>query len=217
MNEKTHTLRKKGALICSGAIALLTAAGCCVMLTGTNEGILSVYGLHNLKFFTVVSNLFLGLVSLTHVILAVSGYLEKHGKAQRWTERLIYIGTTAVSLTFVVVVCFFAPSLGLAPLLRDANLYYHLIIPVLAILAFCLFHRDRHIPLWETSLALIPSVLYGVYYTSVLLAKGVHFPDTDWYGFAAGGAAGSAATALGIFLVTWLLALALRTLSGGGR
>lgn len=203
------------SLLASALIAALTAVGTCVMLTNTNEGILVAYGFQNLKFFTVDSNLFVGLVHLAALLLAAAGLSEKNARIRLWIERLLYIATVAVSLTFTVVVCFFGPSIGYAPLFQDANLYFHLIIPVLSIVAFCVFHRKRTIPLWETAAALIPSVLYGLYYTAVLLARGVHFPDTDWYGFSGGGVAGSAITASGVFLTTWLLALLLRLASGG--
>lgn len=201
-------------LISSGLIVLLTALGSYVMLTNTNEGILTVYGISNLKFFTVDSNLLLGLTHLAYLILAVTGVLDNDDRVRLWMERLVYIATVAVSLTFTVVVFFFAPSLGLSPLLQDANLYFHLIIPVLAIVICCALHRGRVIPMKETAMALIPPVLYGVYYTLILLTRGVHFPETDWYGFANGGIVGSALTACGIFLVTWALALLLRLAAG---
>lgn len=201
--------------LASALIVALTAVGTYVMLTNTNEGILVAYGAQNLKYFTVDSNLLLGLVHLAVLILASSGMTGRSAPLRLWMERLLYIATVAVALTFTVVVCFFGPSIGYAPLFQDANLYFHLIVPVLAVVAFCAFHRNRPIPLWETAAALIPSVLYGLYYTTVLLAQGVHFPDTDWYGFASGGVVGSAIMASGVFLTTWLLALLLRLASGG--
>lgn len=205
------------SLLVSALIVALTAVGIYVMLTSTNEGILVAYGAQNLKFFTVDSNLLLGLVHLAFLILATSGILEKSAFLCLWMERLIYIATVAVSLTFTVVMCFFGPSIGYEPLFQDANLYFHLIIPVLGIAVLCIFHRGRLIPLRETATALIPSVLYGLYYTAILLARGVHFPDTDWYGFASGGVVGSFITAAGVFLTTWILALLLRLASGGGK
>ena len=110
----------------------------------------------------------------------------------------------------------FGPAVGYAPLLREANLYFHLIVPVLALITFCSLCR-RFIPLAETALALIPSVLYGICYAITVLAYGSHFPATDWYGFAMGGVRGSVISASGIFLLTWLLALLLRLLAGGTR
>lgn len=66
----------------------------------------------------------------------------------------------------------------------------------------------------ETLIAVIPSAVYGLYYTLVLLTRGVRFPDTDWYGFAQNGLGGSVVSAAGVFLVTWVLALLLRLAAG---
>ena len=210
-------VRKSLALIVSGVIVVLTAIGTYIMLTNTKEGLLVAYGLQNLKFFTVDSNLFLGLVCLAELILATASALGKIARIPPVTEGLIYVATVAVALTFTVVVLFFGPAIGYADLFQDANLYFHLIIPVLAILSFCVLRRGRRISLKETAAALIPSVLYGLYYTVVLLIRGVHFPDTDWYGFASGGIVGSVITASGILLVTWTIALLLRLASGGTK
>ena len=199
-------------MACQILIVLLTVIGTYVMVTDRNEGFLTVYGIRNLKFFTVDSNLFLGLVCALEL-----GYAAGARSAPIWLERLLYIATVAVSLTFTVVVVFFGPALGYQKLFQGANLYFHLIIPVLAVLSFCTIRHSRSIPLWETAAALVPSVLYGAFYTAVLLVRGIHFPDTDWYGFASGGVIGSILTAGGIFLTTWILALLLRWLSGGTK
>ena len=204
-------------LLSSGLIAALTATGTVVSLTSRSEGILTAYGLQNLKYFTVDSNLFLGLVCLTELILAALRRAGRIAEIPAWIDTLQYVATVAVALTFTVVMVFFGPAVGYAPLLQEGSLYFHLIVPVLALLSFCALRRGRYIPLRKTALALIPSVLYGAYYTVVLLIYGAHFPFTDWYGFALGGIPGSVMSASGIFLLTWLLALLLRLASGRTR
>lgn len=211
-----HT-RYRMQLISSGVIVLLTVIGLFVTFTSRNEGILTSFGLQNLKYFTVDSNLFLGLVCLAELLCAAAVRAGRIARVPPCIETLQYIGTVAVALTFTVVMVFFGPFVGYKPLLMDANLYFHLIIPVLAMLSLITLRRGRYIPLAETALALIPSVLYGLYYTVVLLMYGVHFPVTDWYGFAAWGVIGSILTASGIFLLTWALALLLRLASGGRK
>ena len=204
--------RPKISRLLSGLIVLLTAIGTVITLTNTKEGVLTVYGAENLKFFTVESNLLVGIVHLISLLYDASG----SGK-RLWLERLNYVATVAVSLTFTVVVVIFGPGVGYGEMFRGANLFFHLIIPLLAIVSFCVFHRTRRVPMRETALALIPTVLYGLYYTGTLFRYGVHFPETDWYGFAAGGAVGSVITAAMILLITWVLALLLRLASGGSK
>ena len=204
--------RQTVSRLLSGLIVVLTVIGTIITLTNREEGILTVYGAENLKFFTVESNLLIGIVHLVSFLLPT-----EDGRIRLWLERLIYIATVAVSLTFVVVVAIFGPSIGYGDLFKGANLFFHLIIPLLAILTLCIFHRGRRIPMWETALALIPTVLYGGYYSLTLLLYGVHFPETDWYGFASGGILGSIVTASLMLLITWVLALVLRAASGGNR
>ena len=214
-------------VISSGLIVILVAIGAVITFTSTKEGLLTARGLQNLKYFTVDSNLFLGLVCLVDVIAALIDLEHEKGPgsvpaARPLLELLRYTAVVAVTLTFTVVAVFFGPGVGYGFLYRDANLFFHLIIPVLGLLSFAATHRElpaslRPIPLWETLLALAPSVVYGVYYTVVLLVRGVHFPDTDWYGFAAGGVRGSMISAVGVLLATWLLALGVRLLAGGHR
>ncbi len=204
------------SLLSDGLIVVLTGIGAVVTFTSRSEGILTAFGLQNLKFFTVDANLFLGLVCLMELIFAAAKRAGRIGRVPPRLVTLRYVATVAVALTFVVVAVFFGPMVGYAPLYREGNLYFHLIIPVVAMVSFCLMHR-RFIPLGETALALIPSVLYGAYYTVMLLIFGAHFPRTDWYGFAAGGVVGSVICAAGIFLLTWTLALLLRLAAGGTR
>ena len=199
----------------AGLIVLLTAVGLYITLTNTSEGILTAYGIENLKFFTVDSNLLLGLAYLAELCLAGTGLWKRSARLRLWTERLIYIATVAVALTFTVVAVFFGPAVGYPPLYQDANLFFHLIVPVLGMVSLCVLHRGRPIPLGETAAALIPSVLYGAAYTANLLVRGARFPETDWYGFASGGVTGAAATAAGVLVTTWLLALLLRRAAGG--
>lgn len=197
------------SLAASALIVVLTAIGACVMLTNSREGLLIVHGVRNFRYFTVDSNILLGLVHLALLITAC----VRRGRTPLVLECLVYVATVATSLTFAIVVGFFGPSIGYGELFRDANLYFHGIVPVLGIVVLCVFHR-RRIPMRETLIAVIPSAVYGLYYTLVLLTRGVRFPDTDWYGFAQNGLGGSVVSAAGVFLVTWVLALLLRLAAG---
>ena len=213
MKSKRYVL----TLLSSALIVVLTAIGAAVSLTSRSVNILTAFGLENLKYFTVDSNLLLGLVCLTELVLAAAVRAGAIARMPAWIDTLQYVATVAVALTFTVVMVFFGPAVGYAPLLREGNFYFHLIVPALALISFCTLRRGRFIPMAETALALIPSLLYGIYYTVVLLIYGAHFPFTDWYGFALGGVRGSLMSAAGIFLITWLLALLLRLAAGGTR
>ena len=54
------------ALVCSVFIVVMCAVAFGMMINNTGEKMLQVYGLENLKFFTVLSNLLLGMVSAVY-------------------------------------------------------------------------------------------------------------------------------------------------------
>ncbi len=92
--------RTLGARLTSGLIVVLTVVGTVIMLTSNAEGILTVYGAENLKFFTVESNLLIGIV---HLAFLIHSAVFKGRRSDLWIKRLIYIATVAVSMTFTVV------------------------------------------------------------------------------------------------------------------
>lgn len=142
--------------------------------------ILAVTGFENLKFFTVLSNLFEGLVSILWVVV----YLVTKGKTYRWLETLKYVAAVAVFITFTVVLTFFAPLYGLLGMYKNANLFFHLLVPIVAVLeAILLSETDFS---WkENFFVMIPPVLYGVGYIVNIAVNGMgHGPATnDFYWF----------------------------------
>ena len=211
------TEKNRLSVLASAVIVLLTVWGLCLMFRSREEGILTARGLRNLKYFTVDSNLLAGLAHLAALVLSLTGASARRPRAAKAAESFLYISTVAVLLTFSVVVLFFGPTVGYRFLFRGTNLYYHLIIPVAACLFYCVFHRGRFIPMRETAAALIPALVYAVFYTVPILIRGAHFPVTDWYGFAKGGLSGSVIMASGIFLADWMIALLLRLAAGGTK
>ena len=69
----------------------------------------------------------------------------------------------------------------------------------------------------DNALALIPSILYAVYYVVNMVLNGVgEWPDTnDWYGFLNWGIPGAIGIAAGIFAVTYVIGLILRKAARG--
>ena len=99
-------MKKKTSLIINAVIFILTVFASFLMFTGikiTNgaEPILETTKLGMFKFFTVDSNLFMGIVSLIFVI--------KNKSITKNMYRLKLMSTTAVSLTLIVVLAYLAP------------------------------------------------------------------------------------------------------------
>lgn len=130
------------------------------------------------RYFTVLSNLLCAAASIAVLIAWTAGALPL------WVVILKYVGTVAVAVTLVTVFAFLGPVSGeWKHLLSGADLFWHLICPLLAIVSFCAFdHRVRFGFAWVL-LGVLPVVLYGVFYLTrvVLLPEGKRMED--FYGF----------------------------------
>lgn len=102
------------------------------------------------------------------------------------------VATVAVSLTFFVVFAIFGfmSKGGLAPLLRNSYLFFHLIIPIVSILNYVIFEKTNIIKFKHIFYGLLPTFLYEIYYTINLLMNmknGTVSLRNDWYSFAQNG------------------------------
>lgn len=163
----------------------------------------------SLKYFTVLSNFLCGLAALIHF-----GVLAARKTVPRWVLRLSYVGTCAVGVTLMVVMLMLGPLYSYREMLKGVDVWFHLLIPLLAILDHILLEPGERPSFRDTFLALIPVILYGAGYVGNLLLNGVgEWPNTnDWYQFTVWGTGAAAGIAAAILLLNWGIALALRAL-----
>ena len=164
-------------------------------------------GFASLKYFTVDSNLLMGIAAFFHLICSAEAIQGKRKNIPVWSEKLFYAGTVSVFLTFGMVMVYLGPVFGYGKMFEHSSLYFHLIIPVLSILALCLLHREHRISLKESFSALIPLLLYGIYYLGMIIRYGLDRPRADWYWLAAGGMKSIPFVFTLIVLCTWGIAL----------
>ena len=158
-------------------------------------GAQSTGGFSNLRYFTVLSNLFQGVVSLAYFF-------------GRKVSRLKYAATTAIAFTFIVVLCFLGPTRGYDSVYSGANFFSHLVVPVLAIADFLIFDREGTFTLRDSFIAMIPMLAYSLFYMGNILINGLE--GNDWYGFARKGIPAAAAVLAVLTAVNWIIALVLR-------
>ena len=170
-------------------------------------GLLGALGFGSLRYFTVLSNILMGAASLVWVLAALFA-----DSVPRWASRLKLVATASVALTFLTVMGFLGPIFGFPGMFRGANLFFHLIVPVLALVDFALF-GDFVPTLGETALCVIPMLLYGTVYTVNILLNGIE--GNDLYGFLNWGWAVGAAIFAVLTLVTWLSGMVLRLCARG--
>ncbi len=173
------------------------------------EGRLNAANWQSLRFFTVLSNLLEGAAAL---VIAVCLLRVLTGSAEgipHWAEILRYAAVTSVGLTFATVMLFLGPAFGYEHMFKAHNLWFHLLVPLIAMLDFLLLDREP-ISFPETLWAVLPMFLYGVFY--MLNAVFLHPGDQnhDWYWLVQG--SGVRATISSALMVagTWALALLLR-------
>ena len=178
-----------------------------VMMFRMGDGTLSGTGLSSLRYYTVLSNLLEGLAALITVVFTVLILAGKASELPRWVTLLCYAGTTSVSLTFVTVMVYLGPVFGFNIMFNDANLYFHLLIPLFAIME-ALFLSKEKLRFKDSFVATLPTLLYGVWYIINNLANGREGNDI-YYLFYFGPAA-SVLFFIGFMAVAWGIALLLR-------
>ena len=144
------------------------------------------------KFYTVDSNILMGLVALFFACLELKKLLGKIDKIPTYAYVLKLVGTVGVTLTFLTTVLYLGPiiSTGFFSLFKNSNLFYHLVIPILSIITFVLFENTDKLKLKHTFIGIVTMVIYSIFYTlSVLLhiENGKVIQGYDWYGFVKNG------------------------------
>ena len=197
----------KRIIIIDTLIVICVAYGTWLMLTrgGDGTGLISS-GLENLKYYTVLSNLFCGIVAIAELVAYVSR------KSKFDFTMLKFMAATVTGLTAVIIAAFLQPTYPDLNMYQGSNLWFHLIVPVIAV-AECVFTSDvaSMLTFGRTMLTMIPSAVYGLFYALNILIRGVGtWPDTnDWYGFLNWGWSIGIIIFLVIIIVTWLVSLAL--------
>ena len=171
------------------------------------DGALGGDGWSDLKYFTVESNLLVGVVAVIYLALR----LVKGGELPKWLSVLKYLSTAAVFVTFTVVVVFLGPMYGYGRMYYGSNLFFHLLIPLAAILEYVFFGEE--LSFRESFFAVAPPVLYGIGYLTNCIVNGVGSWETvknDWYQFLEWGYGVGIVIFIVIAALAWGLGLAIR-------
>ena len=166
---------------------LLVLTGVILMLT-IGSSALGETNITVFKFFTFQSNLFMGIVAFIYAIFQLLILLNKRDKLPHVLLVFNYVGTTSVSLTFLVVVFFLGPIYGYNMMYLGANLFFHGLAPVAAMVGYMFIHKECQIKFSDTFCAIIPPFLYGtVYLINVVANNGYGNVNYDFYMFGANG------------------------------
>ncbi len=191
-------------------IVFLAVTGIILMITSQHEeGALQSSGLENFKFYTVLTNVFCGIIALVQLIFIL---LKKDTDKIRVLKLAAVVG---VAITFAVVSFMFGPLYGYPQFYKRGNLFFHLLEPLAAIAEFILIRREK-MPFRYTVFAAIPTLLYGIGYLLNILINGIGGPwpyTNDFYAFLSWGWPVGIAIFTGIPLTAFAVACIFRAIS----
>ncbi len=134
-----------------------------------------------LRFFTALSNVFCAAACLLTAVFRLCGGVPQ---AVLWLK---FVGTAAVSVTFLTVMCFLGPVVyDYKKMLSGPDLWLHLVCPVLAVVSLIAWDRPRA-PFGLVLLGALPVLLYGAYYLAHVVLAPPEKRWEDFYGFNRGG------------------------------
>ena len=162
------------------------------------------------KYFTFQSNVFMGAVAFIYAYYQLLILLNKRDNLPHVLLVFNHVGTTAVGLTFLVVILFLAPGYGFNLMYQGANLFFHGIVPVIAMINFMFIQKECAIKFTDTVFSIIPSLLYGIVYFIVVVAtNGYGNINIDFYMFGANGPLIGAFNFLAVLSIAYIFGLIL--------
>ncbi len=200
-------------------IVLMVIFACIVMFTGIKfmygkDLALNLSSIEMFKFFTVDSNILMGIAALIFSFEQIKLLKNKTKAIDSKFYKLYFMGVSAVSLTFFITFAYLGSiaEYGLKSLLMNSNLFFHLIIPVVSIINFIIFERTNKLTFKSTIYGIIPTLIYGIYYlTNVLMhvENGKVSPKYDFYFFVQGGIKTAIFVIPIVYLISYVIGLIL--------
>ena len=188
---------------------LLVLTGVIIMVT-IGSGALTDKGITVFKYFTFQSNVFMGTVAFIYAYYQLLILLNKKDKLPHVLLVFNHVGTTAVGLTFLIVIFFLAPGYGFDKMYRGANLFFHGLVPVVAMINFMFIQKECAIKFKETLFSIIPPLAYGIVYFIVVVAtNGYGNINIDFYMFGANGPLIGAFNFLAVVSIAYAFSLVL--------
>lgn len=200
------------SMVINIAIAVMSPVSWLMIVFGMEDDVpLADRGLKSLKYFTVLSNLFSGVVSAFYGFALLQG---------GWPPSLALVvfrlaATSAVMLTCLTVVLLLIPTYGFKALYKGGNLWMHLILPLMALIDCVFYVPVGGVPFWLTLCAIVPTLLYGVFYLGRIIIHGAEQNGIvyDHYDFLRWGENRIPVVTAGMLGFSWVIALVLYFMS----
>ena len=211
--------RLKISILLNIIIVVFTIFASIVMFTGFKfmhgaEPVLESTKFGAFRFFTVDSNVFMGIASFAFMIEEIKLLKGINKSIDKKMYILKLMATTAVTITFLTVFLYLGPISkdGIPSMIQNSNLFFHLIIPVLSIITFVFFEKTNTISFKNTLFGIIPTLIYELYYLINILIhmeNGKVSPLYDWYWFLQNGVWTAIIVAPFMLIVSYLVSIVL--------
>ena len=122
------------------------------------------HGFNAIKYYTQLSNFLTLIVNVIFCVCAIISFVKKNN-IKKWVVILRYISTLNLTITLIIVLTILIPAIPNSfsqMMLKNSNLYYHFICPILSIVSFMFFERGVEFDKSKIYLSLVPTVVYGV-------------------------------------------------------
>ena len=167
-------------LVFSAAVVICVIVGVVMNLTTLEDENFDHMGIETFYMFTVNSSILMGIAMFMTLPYTVDGLRNRYFRLPDWLVRLLFITTTALTLTFLVSLCILSPVKGFRLIFTGSRFFLHGLCPILAIAVFCFVLKDLRLSLASTFLSLVPVFIYAfIYYMLVAVMK----RWDDFYGF----------------------------------
>lgn len=188
-------------------VFLLVITGTIIMLT-IGSGVLTDNKLTVFKYFTFQSNVFMGIVAFVYGYYQMLILMKKKDKLPHVLLVFNYVGVVAVGITFIIVITVLGPGYGYDKMYNNANLFFHALVPIAAIINYLFFEKEMAIKFKETPIAMAPTILYGIVYFIVVASLNAYGDlKIDFYGFGAQGPVMGALYFLIIITISYAIGL----------
>ena len=172
------------AFFSAAVVVICVCVGVTMNLTTAADENFDHMGLRTFCMFTVNSNILCAAAMAMVIPYTLDGLRTHNYHMPRWIVDLVYMGVTAVALTFLISLCILAPVKGFVLIFTGSRFFLHGVCPVLAVVAFCFFMSEKKLGLRDSLLALIPVLIYSVtYYVMVVVVGEDKGGWNDFYGF----------------------------------
>lgn len=170
---QVNKLRCILSIVFCSLICVFVFLGVCEQLVVAPKDTFPEVGWKAYHLFTILSNLLMAVSAAMCIPYAVDGLRNHNYHLPRWYVDLMYVGTTGVTVTFVVALTVLSPAVSFYKMmLWSNNLHLHTISPILSIVLFFYINSDHKIDFKKTFLAMAPATAYAIVYIIMVFVIG---------------------------------------------